>query len=287
MRGSRAGQGRARGAGRAGGAAAAGVAAAGAALLWGGPSWRALRRRGGARGEARGGAAAAAAAAPLALGGGAAEVAARGLGWVVVGGSVLRSAPQLLRILRHRSAEGVALSSFVAEFFAFTVTAAYNMRRGFPFSTYGEIWFCWAQTIALVGCVMHFQRTPRVRAAALALALAAWASMLLGGAVPLAAVVALQAAAPVGVALGRVPQIALNVRNGHTGQLSLGMCALNAVGTGIRIFTTLTLTGDLLLLAGYVLVFAVNGVLVAQCLQTRVKLARGEVKLDPPATGQV
>ena len=223
----------------------------------------------------------------MALGGGAAEVAARGLGWVVVGGSVLRSAPQLLRILRHRSAEGVALSSFVAEFFAFTVTAAYNMRRGFPFSTYGEIWFCWAQTIALVGCVMHFQRTPRVRAAALALALAAWASMLLGGAVPLAAVVALQAAAPVGVALGRVPQIALNVRNGHTGQLSLGMCALNAVGTGIRIFTTLTLTGDLLLLAGYVLVFAVNGVLVAQCLQTRVKLARGEVKLDPPATGQV
>ena len=179
----------------------------------------------------------------------------------------------------------LALNACVAG--AFTVTAAYNMRRGFPFSTYGEIWFCWAQTIALVGCVMHFQRTPRVRAAALALALAAWASMLLGGAVPLAAVVALQAAAPVGVALGRVPQIALNVRNGHTGQLSLGMCALNAVGTGIRIFTTLTLTGDLLLLAGYVLVFAVNGVLVAQCLQTRVKLARGEVKLDPPATGQV
>ena len=29
------------------------------------------------------------------------------------------------------------------------------------------------------------------------------------------------------------------------------MCVLNAAGTGIRIFTTLTLTGDLLLLAGF------------------------------------
>ena len=285
MRGSRAGPaawGGARrlGAGRARGAAAA--RAAGATLRRGGSSRRALRWHGGP-GRAQG--ATSAAAAPLALGGGVAEVAARGLGWVVVGGSVFRAAPQLLRILRHRSAEGVALSSFAIEFLAYTVTAAYNLRRGFPFSTYGEIWFCWAQTIALVGCVMHFQRTPRGQAAALTVALAAWAAMLLGGVVPLAAVVALQAAAPVGVALGRVPQIALNIRNGHTGQLSLGMCVLNAAGTGIRIFTTLTLTGDLLLLAGFALVFAVNGVLVTQCLQTRMKLARGELHLDPPATG--
>ena len=242
------------------------------------------RGRGGARGGAGGGGRPPRG--PRAAGAGvAAEAVARGLGYVVVGGSVFRAAPQLIRILRRRSAEGVALSSFAVEFVAYTVTAAYNLRRGFPFSTYGEIWFCWMQTIGLLALVMHFQRTPRARAAALTLALAAWASLLLlSGAVPLPALMALQAAAPVGVALGRVPQIAMNFRNGHTGQLSLGMCAINAVGTGIRVFTTAVVTGDLVLLAGFALVFAVNGLLVAQCLQTRLKIARGELKLGPGAT---
>ena len=101
---------------------------------------------------------------------------------------------------------------------------------------------------------------------------------------PLPALVALQAAAPIGVAVGRVPQIVMNIRNGHTGQLSLGMCAINAVGTGIRVFTTLALTGDLVLLAGFALVFAVNGLLVVQCLQTRWKIDRGVLKLGPGAT---
>ena len=39
-----------------------------------------------------------------------------------------------------------------------------------------------------------------------------------------------------------MPQIAMNVRNGHSGQLSAITCGMNTVGCFARMFTTLVLT---------------------------------------------
>ncbi|GFH16738.1 uncharacterized protein HaLaN_13221, partial [Haematococcus lacustris] len=51
---------------------------------------------------------------------------------------------------------------------------------------------------------------------------------------------------------GRLPQIALNIKRGNAGVMSLTTSALNVVGNVVRIFTTLVLTQDMLLLAGCV-----------------------------------
>ena len=53
-------------------------------------------------------------------------------GYAVLVGACFRSVPQILRILRARSAEGVSLTSNVAELLAYSITIAYNLRRGAP-----------------------------------------------------------------------------------------------------------------------------------------------------------
>jgi hypothetical protein len=53
------------------------------------------------------------------------------------------------------------------------------------------------------------------------------------------------------MALGsRLPQIVLNMRRGNAGMLSVTTCLLNVAGNAARIFTTIVLTGDLLMLGG-------------------------------------
>ena len=58
-------------------------------------------------------------------------------GYLVLLGSLVRSLPQCIRIVKSKSAEGVSLSAVVAELVAFTITIAYNVQRGKPF------WHAW------------------------------------------------------------------------------------------------------------------------------------------------
>ena len=75
---------------------------------------------------------------------------------------------------------------------------------------------------------------------------------------------------PVVLALfGRLPQIAQNVRQGHTGQLSLVTYALNVAGSGARAFTVLQELDDKLALTSAVSAFVQNAIIVAQILASK------------------
>ncbi len=123
------------------------------------------------------------------------------------------------------------------------------------------------------------------------------------GLVPLSVLAGLQLSTLVVMALGsRVPQLYLNWRRGNagepspgcsrvfgdlvrqlharvgwtshhvdgaTGVLSMTTCTLNVLGNCVRIFTTMVLTHDALLLAGNVTQGALNGGLLWQVWQTR------------------
>ena len=45
-------------------------------------------------------------------------------------GSCFRSIPQILRIMRARSASGVSLSANISELLAYSIAVAYNLRLG-------------------------------------------------------------------------------------------------------------------------------------------------------------
>ena len=77
-------------------------------------------------------------------------------------------------------------------------------------------------------------------------------------------------ALPVILALfGRLPQIAQNMRQGHTGQLSLVTYALNVAGSGARAFTVLQELDDKLALTSAVSSFVQNAILVAQIVASK------------------
>jgi hypothetical protein len=77
---------------------------------------------------------------------------------------------------------------------------------------------------------------------------------------------ALQLAATVSVTGALLPQLWLNARRRSSGGWSPLTASLSTAGNALRVFTTLQLTRDALLLAGFVAGFAVNAALLAQIL---------------------
>ncbi len=63
-------------------------------------------------------------------------------GYVVLLGACFRSIPQILRIVRAKSASGVSLSANIAELLAYSISVAYNLRLGALSSSIGRVNVC-------------------------------------------------------------------------------------------------------------------------------------------------
>ena len=60
------------------------------------------------------------------------------LGAAMGAGSLLLYSPIVLRLVRTRSAQGMALSTWALQFFGFTAGVMYSASKGFPLTTYAE-----------------------------------------------------------------------------------------------------------------------------------------------------
>lgn len=190
---------------------------------------------------------------------------ARLLGYSVLLGSCFRSTPQIARILRANSAAGVSLTASVAELVAYSITCAYNFRLGYAFSTFGEVAACWVQDIALVALISRYRGNNHKRLAVGAVAFAAYCWWLSTSNCSMDVLRMLQASTISIVAIGgRLPQIVLNIRRGNSGELSIATSALNLAGNMARMFTTLVLTQDTLLLIANAVQGVLNSVLLWQ-----------------------
>ncbi|CAK7216183.1 hypothetical protein SCUCBS95973_002724 [Sporothrix curviconia] len=199
----------------------------------------------------------------------------KGLGVGIVGASAVVKVPQILNLVRSRSAAGVSFLSYLLETTSYLVSLAYNVRNGFPFSTYGETAFILAQNVVITLLVLHYSGRGAV-AALLAAVLAVAATALFstpgaaaGGGVGALAVSSAQlgylqaGAGALGVA-SKIPQILAIWQEGGTGQLSAFTVFNYLVGSLSRIFTTLQEVDDKLILYSFVAGFALNAVLAAQ-----------------------
>lgn len=65
---------------------------------------------------------------------------------IVLGGSIVK-VPQIVKIVRGKSARGLSLSSYVLDTASLAITVAYNIRHEFPWSTYGENVFLLIQNV--------------------------------------------------------------------------------------------------------------------------------------------
>ncbi|KAI0007188.1 mannose-P-dolichol utilization defect 1 protein [Xylariaceae sp. FL0662B] len=208
----------------------------------------------------------------------------KGLGIGIVGASSIVKVPQIIKLVRSQSSSGISFLSYLLETSSYLITLAYNVRNGFPFSTFGETALILGQNVIITVLVLNYGG----RASAAALFIAALAvsvvTLFNESLVDMQALGYLQAVAGlIGVA-SKLPQIAAIFQEGGTGQLSAFTVFNYLAGSLSRIFTTLQEVDDKLILYGFVAGFALNSILAAQMVyywNAPSAKVRGKMKEDP------
>ncbi|KAL2905061.1 Mannose-P-dolichol utilization defect 1 protein-like protein 2 [Bienertia sinuspersici] len=67
------------------------------------------------------------------------------LGYCIVAASTTVKIPQILKILEHKSVRGLSVVAFELEVIGYTISLAYCLHKGLPFSAFGEYAFLLVQ----------------------------------------------------------------------------------------------------------------------------------------------
>lgn len=187
----------------------------------------------------------------------------KGLGiGIVVGGAIVKI-PQIITILKHRSAQGLSLTSFLLETCAYQIVMVYNMRLHNPFSTYGEVLFMTLQNIIICILIVWYTEKKHLSGVTCAGFLSIFTILIIMPSWCMALLYAAQI--PIGLA-SKIPQIRANYLNQSTGQLSMFAILNYFAGTTARAFTTWTELDDPIMLGGNLLASVLNGILVLQLI---------------------
>ncbi|KAF4618420.1 hypothetical protein G7Y89_g14883 [Cudoniella acicularis] len=190
----------------------------------------------------------------------------KGLGIGIIAASSIVKVPQILKLISSRSASGISFLSYLLETSAYLISLAYNVRQGFPFSTYGETGLILVQNVVIAVLVLNY--SGRATTAALFVAgLAASAITLFSKDIlDMQTLGYLQAGAGVLGVASKLPQILAVWQEGGTGQLSAFAVFNYLAGSLSRIFTTLQEVDDKLILYGFIAGFVLNAILAAQMI---------------------
>ncbi|XP_064409004.1 mannose-P-dolichol utilization defect 1b isoform X2 [Latimeria chalumnae] len=187
------------------------------------------------------------------------------LGIGIIIGSVMVKLPQIIKILRAKSAEGLSFDSILLELLAITGTMAYSISNQFPFSAWGEALFLMFQTVAIGYLIQHYGGNT-LKGLGFLLVYFTLLFLLLSPLTPVAVITLLQASNLPAIIISRLIQATANYQNGHTGQLSAVTIFLLFAGSLARIFTSVQETGDPLMALTYVVSSSCNGIIAAQLL---------------------
>ncbi|OCL00803.1 mannose-P-dolichol utilization defect 1 protein [Cenococcum geophilum 1.58] len=190
----------------------------------------------------------------------------KALGIGIIGASSIVKVPQLLKLLNSQSAAGLSFLSYLLETSSYLISLSYNVRHGFPFSTYGETALILVQNVVIAALVLKYSGQSAGAAAWVAGLAAAGAALFREDVVNVKQLSWLQAGAGVLGVASKAPQIYTVWREGGTGQLSAFAVFNYLLGSLSRIFTTLQEVPDPLILYGFVAGFALNAVLAAQMI---------------------
>ncbi|KAF2270906.1 mannose-P-dolichol utilization defect 1 protein [Lojkania enalia] len=190
----------------------------------------------------------------------------KGLGIGIIGASSIVKVPQLIKLLNSQSAEGVSFLSYLLESGSFLISLSYNIRHGFPFSTYGETALILIQNIVIAALVLNYSGKQAGIAAWVAGLAAAGTALFREDIVDVKTLAWLQAGAGILGVASKVPQILTIWQQGGTGQLSAFAVINYLLGSLSRIFTTLQEVPDPLILYGFIAGFTLNAILALQVI---------------------
>jgi len=183
---------------------------------------------------------------------------AEALGYLIGAASVLLYTPIAVRIIRTKSANGLAVSTWWLKLTSFTCTDIYNIRNGFPIAAYSESIIITLEAIIVLGLVTYYQH--RLNAT----------TFILLGCYIIFSTYALYGAPDEWINIGQVtsiilstsallPQLKQNADRQTSGDYSPITASLATVGCILRIFTTVQLAdSDTLILLNYGVALLLN-----------------------------
>lgn len=189
----------------------------------------------------------------------------KGLGLGIILGSVLVKLPQIVKIYRGKSGEGVSLLSVTLDLCAITIYMSYSFVKQFPFSAWGDSAFLAVQTLVIGALILHYgKKTTTALGYILLYTIACY--ILASGITPVKLLWTLQGFNIPLLLVGKLSQAVTNYKNGHTGQLSAATIFMLFFGSLARIFTSVQETGDSMVILTYIASTAANAVIVFQLL---------------------
>ncbi|CAF3501534.1 unnamed protein product [Fusarium graminearum] len=208
----------------------------------------------------------------------------KALGIGIIAASAVVKVPQIKKLLSSKSAEGVSFLSYALETASYLISLAYNIRNGFPFSTFGETALIVGQNVIISVLVLNYSGRASLAAVFVAGLAAAAATLFAENIVDAQTLGHLQAGAGVLSVASKIPQILTIFQQGTTGQLSAFAVFNYLAGSLSRIFTTLQEVDDKLILYGFISGFALNAILALQMIfywNAPSKKAKGKRKVTP------
>lgn len=165
------------------------------------------------------------------------KLATTSLSYAIVAGSFTLKAPQIVKILKHSSAEGISLPSVLLESLGYaTGTTTWGLAQGLDFKDYGEGVIISVQLVVLVALVAYFQRK-LAKALALFAPLVATFGILSLGYVPEPMHRLVMSGSTIATLASRLPQIYTNYKRKSTGQLAFLTFFLAFGGSAVRVLT--------------------------------------------------
>lgn len=165
------------------------------------------------------------------------------VGFIIIAGGSIVKIPQIVKIIRSRSAEGINFTGYFLELLSYVFVLAYNYRLNTPYSTYGEIFFLTVQDVFILALINKLNNR-KVRQAILFILFFAGCSLFFPEYVSFDIVSSLNLSAIVIGTISKIPQIGTNFVSKSTGQLSSFTVFLQTFGSLARVFTTLREVND-------------------------------------------
>lgn len=187
------------------------------------------------------------------------------LGYLIIAGAVLVKLPQIIKIVKSKSAEGISFAAICLELFAISSMLAYSLAYEFPFTTWGDSFFLMIQVSIISGLVLYYKGRV-MQSVAFMIFYYITLYILTSGITPVTVLAALQASNMPAVVIAKLIQALECYRNGHSGQLSAITVFLTTLGSVARIFTSMQETGDQLVITTYIVGTFANGLIAFQIL---------------------
>ena len=190
------------------------------------------------------------------------DVVARVLGYSMGAGSLLLYSPIILKLLDQKRADGFSHETWIFTLIGLTAGVLYPFKKGFPISTYVEILILSIQSFGILGLVCSYKDMFREYVLGMGVYLAVVAALFKFTLTP-SVLNSLQWVSMLVCNYAAIPQIMLTHRT-QKASWSPITSLMSMVGNSVRVFTTLQLTGDKLVLGGNLMGLVCNVTLLVQ-----------------------